>query len=151
MTSILERRLFLVVAAFALLVFAGTAVTVVSQRASAGNNTETCATQDVDEAEGPEEVEANAQEDTDNVELECEEGDESAAQAGTLDDGKELLSQASISLDQAISAAQGAASGELGEVDLEHYQGKLVFNVEIGKSDVKVDAANGSVLAVAPD
>jgi uncharacterized membrane protein YkoI len=32
-------------------------------------------------------------------------------------------------------------------VDLEHYQGKLAWNVDIGNFDVKVDAANGSVLA----
>jgi uncharacterized membrane protein YkoI len=44
-------------------------------------------------------------------------------------------------------AAQTAASGDLGEIDLEHYQGKLVFNVEIGDKDVKVDASSGAVLA----
>lgn len=70
---------------------------------------------------------------------------------GQLDDGKELLPQAGITLDRAIAAAQTAASGPLGEVDLEYYQGKLVFNVDIGDKDVKVDAMSGAVLAVDAD
>jgi uncharacterized membrane protein YkoI len=64
-----------------------------------------------------------------------------------LDDGKDLISQAAISEQAAIRAAQGAASGGLNEVDLEHYQGRLVFNVDVGSRDVKVDALNGDVLA----
>lgn len=71
--------------------------------------------------------------------------------AGTIDDGAELLSQASITLEQAIAAAQGAAQGAVGEVDLEEYKGKLAFNVDIGDSDVKVDAATGEVLGVGTD
>src|SRR5205814_8668506 len=62
-----------------------------------------------------------------------------ATSAGTLDDGKELLPQAKISLAQAVQAAQGAASGALGEVDVEYYCDRLVFNVDVGQHDVKVD------------
>jgi uncharacterized membrane protein YkoI len=68
-----------------------------------------------------------------------------------LDDGKDLLPQSQISEQQAIKAAQGAASGGLNEVDLEHRAGKLVWNVDVGKSDVKVDASSGDVLAVDHD
>jgi len=71
--------------------------------------------------------------------------------AGQIDDGAELLPQASITLDQAIAAAQGAANGAVGEVDLERYGSKLVFNVDIGDSDVKVDASNGNVLGSVQD
>jgi len=67
--------------------------------------------------------------------------------SGQIDDGEELLPQASITLDQAIAAAQSAASGPVGEIDLEHFEGKLVFNVEIGDKDVKVDAQTGAVLS----
>jgi uncharacterized membrane protein YkoI len=63
-----------------------------------------------------------------------------------LDDGKDLLPQASITEQQAISAAQSAASGNLNEVDLEQYKGRLVFNVDVGGRDVKVDAGNGNVV-----
>jgi uncharacterized membrane protein YkoI len=94
--------------------------------------------------------------DTDNVEE--EHGDQNAAEdgdatapSGTLDDGKDLLPQAGITLEQAVVAAQSAASGMVGEVDLEKYDGKLVFNVDIGAKDVKIDAADGSVIAVDSD
>jgi uncharacterized membrane protein YkoI len=77
--------------------------------------------------------------------------DDDAAASGTLDDGEELLPQASISLERAVAAAQGAASGSLGEVDLEFFAGALVFNVDVGDKDVNVDAATGDVLGVVAD
>lgn len=79
-----------------------------------------------------------------------DDGDKPVA-AGSLDDGASLLPQAAITLDAAIQAAQGAASGKLGEVDLEYLGGKLVFNVDIGNQDVKIDAASGEVLSVDAD
>ena len=57
---------------------------------------------------------------------------ESPVAAGTLDDGADLLPQAGISVDAAIQAAQGAASGAVGEVDLEYLGDILVFNVDVG-------------------
>jgi uncharacterized membrane protein YkoI len=75
-----------------------------------------------------------------------------AAPSGSrMDDGKDLMSQASITEQQAIAAAQSAATGSLSEVDLEQFDGKLVFNVDVGGHDVKVDAANGHVLASPSD
>jgi uncharacterized membrane protein YkoI len=74
-----------------------------------------------------------------------------SAPASRLDDGKDLLSQAGITEQQAIDAAQTAASGDLNEVDLEHYNGRLVFNVDVGAKDVKVDAQNGRVLSADKD
>lgn len=68
-----------------------------------------------------------------------------------LDDGANLLSQAKISEQEAIAAAQTAAFGSLSEVDLEDYEGQLVFNVDVGSHDVKFDAANGNVLAAPQD
>jgi len=69
---------------------------------------------------------------------------------GSLDDGKEFRSQASITLQQAIAAAQHAETGSLGQVDLEHYQGRLVYTVDVGEHEVKVDAANGRIDGVVP-
>jgi hypothetical protein len=77
--------------------------------------------------------------------------DESSASPGKIDDGKALLPQAKITLDEAIQAAQASHSGTLGEVDLEYYDGRLVFNVDLGDQDVKVDAENGNVLGSAVD
>jgi uncharacterized membrane protein YkoI len=75
----------------------------------------------------------------------------SAAAASRLDDGKDLLPRAGISEQQAIAAAQGAASGQLNEVDLEHAAGRLVFNVDVGNRDVEVDAATGDVVRSGQD
>jgi hypothetical protein len=69
---------------------------------------------------------------------------------GSLDDGKGLRPQASITLEQAIASAQGAASGSLGQVDLEHYRTRLVYMVDVGSQEVRVDAANGNVVAISP-
>ena len=69
---------------------------------------------------------------------------------GSLDDGKDLQPQASISLDRAIASAQKAAAGDLGQVDLEHYRGRLVYMVDVGSQEVRVDAANARVVAISP-
>src|SRR3954452_16442043 len=66
-----------------------------------------------------------------------------------LDDGKQYLSQAKVSERDAIAAAQQAAKGDLNEVDLEHYNGHLAWNVDVGSKDVKVDAGTGKVLDAA--
>jgi uncharacterized membrane protein YkoI len=74
-------------------------------------------------------------------------GGSSGSGGSRLDDGKQLLGQAKIGEQEAIAAAQTAASGSLNEVDLEHFSGRLVWNVDVGSHDVKVDAATGAVLA----
>lgn len=81
---------------------------------------------------------------------EDEDGD-ATVPAGTIDDGEELLSQATISLDDAIAAAQASAPGNVGEIDLEYVDGQLVFNVDVGTHDVKVDATTGDVTSVDSD
>jgi uncharacterized membrane protein YkoI len=68
-----------------------------------------------------------------------------------LDDGQDLLGQAKITERQAIAAAQTAASGQLNEVDLERHDGRLVFTVDVGSHDVKVDATTGDVVSSAED
>jgi uncharacterized membrane protein YkoI len=72
-------------------------------------------------------------------------------EGGGLDDGKDLLPQARITLAEAIAAAQSTGDGAVGEVDLEYWQGNLVFNVDIGKDDVKVDALTGRVIGSQSD
>jgi uncharacterized membrane protein YkoI len=74
-----------------------------------------------------------------------------SSRGSRMDDGKDLLPQAKITEAQAIQAARTAASGDLNEVDLEHLDGKLVFNVDVGKHDVKVDASTGDVVRVDAD
>ena len=68
-----------------------------------------------------------------------------ASPPGTLDDGSDLLPQARISVSDAVAAATASSSGDVGEVDLEYWHGTLVFNVDVGSNDVKVDASTGAV------
>src|SRR3954454_10989630 len=72
------------------------------------------------------------------------------AKPGSLDDGKSLLPQTKISLTRAVSEAEGAASGSLGQGDLERYGSRIVYMVDVGDHEVRVDAANGSVVAISP-
>jgi uncharacterized membrane protein YkoI len=155
----MSKRLYLVAGLVALLAIAFSAVTLASQLTSAQGSSPTPSVQTSevqDEADDAAESAAKGP-DTDAIEEQVgpqdEVGDvgEETALAGQIDDGADLLPQASVTLEQAIAAAQSAASGEVGEVDLEHYQGKLVFNVDVGDKDVKVDAMDGSLLAVDAD
>ncbi len=132
------KRVYWAVALVAILALAGAAVTLTSQLISAGDSTPSAC----DEAAGAPgtEVEDDA----------CDANEESAG-AGQLDDGKDLLPEAGVTLDAAIAAAQSAGSGSVGEVDLERWNGTLVFNVDVGNKDVKVDAATGAVLSADQD
>jgi uncharacterized membrane protein YkoI len=72
------------------------------------------------------------------------------AKPGSLDDGKELRSQTKVTLARAVAAARQAQSGQLGQVDLEHFGGRIVYSVDVGESEVKVDAADGSIAGIVP-
>jgi uncharacterized membrane protein YkoI len=69
---------------------------------------------------------------------------------GTLDDGKQYLPQTSITTAKAVAAAQRAGSGPLGQVDLESRAGRIVYVVDVGNREIGVDAADGSVVSIAP-
>jgi len=76
--------------------------------------------------------------------------DGKAVQPGSLDDGRDLLPQTKISLAQANAAAQRAASGALGQVDLEQSGGRVVYVVDVGSREVSVDASDGSIASITP-
>jgi uncharacterized membrane protein YkoI len=61
---------------------------------------------------------------------------------------KELLSQTKITLAQAVAAAKKAQTGQLGQVDLERYGGRIVYMVDVGDREVRVDATDGSIAAI---
>jgi uncharacterized membrane protein YkoI len=69
---------------------------------------------------------------------------------GSLDDGKDLRSQARVSLKQAVANAQTAAAGDLGQVDLERYEGRVVYTVDVGDQEVHVDATTGRIDGITP-
>ena len=72
------------------------------------------------------------------------------AQPGALDDGKDLLQQTSIPLGEAVATAQRAASGQLGQVDLEKSGDRIVYTVDVGLNEVHVDANTGAVASITP-
>jgi len=69
---------------------------------------------------------------------------------GSLDDGKELLAQTKISLATAVATAQRETTGQLGQVDLERFDGRVVYKVDVGDKEVRIDAADGSVATIGP-
>lgn len=171
-----KKRVYWIVALVALLALSGAAVSLTSRMTSADSPTPTPAVANPDQqgevddaAEAPDGTDTDAvEEQTGNQDEvqdatgqdttdsgtqdaadvnETDDGSEQQAPIGQIDDGADLLPQASITLDQAIAAAQGAASGTIGEVDLEKSHGRLVFNVDVGDKDVKVAAADGSIVS----
>ena len=71
-------------------------------------------------------------------------------QPGSLDDGKDLLPQTTVSLADANATAQRVAQGRLGQVDLEHFGNRIVYSVDVGSQEVRVDAGSGIVVDVRP-
>lgn len=76
-------------------------------------------------------------------------GDDSST--GELDEGSELLSEAAISVEEAVAVAQSAGSGSTGDVELERSGDQLVYEVEVGQADVYIDAMTGEVLGTDPE
>jgi uncharacterized membrane protein YkoI len=164
----LGKRVYWAIGLVAVLALAGAAVTFTARLTSAGGSTpsadacdqaaqateapgtETTKGPDTDSIECGPQDEADASDAADGSDAaDTNKADDGEAQvpSGTLDDGKDLLPQAGITIDAAIAAAQSAGSGSIGEVDLEQSDGRLVFNVDVGDKDVKVDASNGTVLS----
>jgi hypothetical protein len=76
--------------------------------------------------------------------------DGSYYEPGSLDDGKDLLPQATVSLADANATAQRVAVGGLGQVDLEHFGDRIVYAVDGGSQEVRVDANSGIVVDIRP-
>jgi uncharacterized membrane protein YkoI len=76
--------------------------------------------------------------------------DGSYYEPGSLDDGHDLLPQTTVSLAHADATAQRVATGELGQVDLEHLGDRIVYAVDVGSQEVRVDASSGIVVDVRP-
>jgi uncharacterized membrane protein YkoI len=70
---------------------------------------------------------------------------------GQLEEGEELRSEADISVEEAIVLAEGAATGRVDDVELERFGDRLLYEVEVGETDVFIDANSGEVVAVDPD
>lgn len=64
------------------------------------------------------------------------------------DESKALAGLAKITAQQAKQAAENKVRGTASSVELGNENGTLVYEVKIGKQEVKVDAGNGSILKV---
>lgn len=84
---------------------------------------------------------------TENQQSEASDGDgETNDDAEEQQEAAKLQPLAKITAQQAQQAAQTAVGGKASSVKLEDENGNLVYAVEIGKQEVKVDAGNGRVL-----
>ena len=64
------------------------------------------------------------------------------------DESKALAGSAKITAEQAKQAAEAKVGGTASKVELGNENGNLVYEVNVGKKEVKVDAGNKSVLKV---
>ena len=79
-----------------------------------------------------------------------------AAAAGTTHENDALaIAKASISLTQAVAAAEKHVGGKALQAEFERHKGQWMFDVEVVKDgkvmDVKVDATTGKVLSATED
>ena len=75
-----------------------------------------------------------------------------AKQSDTENESNADLAKATISLSQAVSAAEAQAGGKASKAEFDSERGALVYEVEVVTADskvfdVKVDATNGKVLS----
>jgi len=175
----LSKRLYLVIGLVALIALAFSAVTLTSHLTSAQGSSPTPSPQASDEKDDADDAAEGAtkEADTDDVQEESgsqdeadEAGDEDAdniqepALNGSIavpegqdeglseaDEAAALAPLATVTPDEAIAAAQAEVPGDLGKVELENENGSLVYSVEIGGKDVKVDAGTGAVLHIEAD
>jgi uncharacterized membrane protein YkoI len=78
-----------------------------------------------------------------------------AAKSGAQENDALAISQAQVTLTQAIAAAEQHVGGKAAKAELEQENGKWAFDVEVVKDkaimDVKVDATSGKVLSATED
>ena len=55
-----------------------------------------------------------------------------------------------MSLSEADATAQRVVQGDLGQVDLEHFGDRIVYSVDVGAQEVRVDANTGIVVDIRP-
>ena len=67
-----------------------------------------------------------------------------------FDDGKDLLPDTTVSLSEADAIAQRVVQGDLGQVDLEHFGDRIVYSVDVGAQELRVDANTGIVVDIRP-
>jgi uncharacterized membrane protein YkoI len=173
------KRMYWILALVALMALAGAAITVTSRVTSAGGPGPTAAVQTsdaqneaddaaeattdgadadtVEDQRGPQDEANDANEaDADDIQEPQLNGSIAVPEAqyeglSESDEAAALASLATITPEQASAAAQADVPGDVQQVELDNENGSLVYSVEIGGKDVKVDAGTGAVLHVESD
>lgn len=68
-----------------------------------------------------------------------------------VDDGQTAVPEANVSVERAIQIALAHANGKVDDVDVERHGDDMVYKIEVGDTDVVIDAADGKVIKVEPD
>lgn len=160
----IAKRLYLVAGLVAIIAIAFSAITLTSHLASADptppaaeGTTEEADTDDVQEEVGSQdEADDAAGEDADDVQEPALNGSIAVPQGqdeglSEADQAAALAPLATITADGASAAAQAEVPGDVQKVELENENGTLVYSVDIGGKDVKVDAGTGAVLHIESD
>ncbi len=104
---------------------------------------------DQNEADVAEAPEGNATVGADTDQVDEQVGDQNEADVETGTDGQDaaVAQTPAVSPEQAQAAAEASLNaGTATKVELDDENGQLVYSVEIGSTDVKVDAMTGAVL-----
>jgi uncharacterized membrane protein YkoI len=169
----MSKRLYLVAGLVALLAIAFSAVTLASRLTSAQEPSPTPAVQTSEVQDEADDAAESAVKGPDTDAIEEQGGPQDGADdKGTADvqepqlngsiavpegqyeglsetdEAGALASLANITPDDASAAAQAEVPGQVQKVELDNENGSLVYSVEIGGKDVKVDAGTGAVLLV---
>lgn len=172
----ITKRLYLVAGLVAILAIAFSAVTLTSHLTSAQGPNPTPVAQTSDEQDDADDAAEGATKEADNDDIQEEADDADEAGDEDADDVQEpqlngsiavpqgqdeglseadeaaaLAPLAKITADEASAAAQAEVPGDVQKVELENENGSLVYSVEIGGKDVKVDAGTGAVLHIESD
>lgn len=156
----MKNKRFIAVAAIAILMIgamsAFTPHSIKAANSAGATQVQTCDQQDDDSAEVP------GAEDSDTVELQCGDqtedsgaDEEEAVSSPEMETAESatLLSKAAISSVEAETIALSANPGAtVQNTELDDENGAVVYSVELSSgADVKVDAANGSILTIDSD
>lgn len=123
---------------------------IANDEAATGQDTDNVDEQ-IEEVDAAQDDEALGAEDSDSVQEQVEEQDATDTDAETADTDESQDAVATgtpaITADQAQAAAEASLSnGSASAVELDDENGQLVYSVQIGTSDVKIDAMTGAVV-----
>lgn len=68
-----------------------------------------------------------------------------------VDDGKQIESTTNISVEEAVTIALNHANGKVDDVDIKQRGSDVFYDIEVGDTDVLINATDGSVIRIDRD